>query len=85
MSHARKRSNLHGALLLKCLVASTCLLNRIDAQPMTAATSTTCGCSPEIAEVKSLLLKSPEVAEVKSILLKVLAKVDKKWRRRSTK
>ena len=68
MSHAGNRSKrvaprkFHGTVLLKCLLAS-CLLDGIGAAsvpyplwPPCHPTSTTCACSPEIAEVKSLLL-----------------------------
>ena len=72
MFHASKRSKFNGTLLLKCVVAS-CLLSGITAESTTPCppTSTTCGCLPEIADSKSLLLA------VLAKLDKVEAKVDK--------
>ena len=79
MFHASKRSKFNGTLLLKCLVAS-CLLSGITADSTTpcTTTSTTCGCSPEIADSKALLLAVlAKLDKVEAKVDNVEAKVDK--------
>ena len=80
MFHASKRSNLNGTLPLKYVVACSCLLSGIAAESTTPCTptSTTCGCSPEIADSKSLLLAVlAKLDKVEAKVDNVEAKVDK--------